>query len=79
MRGDEVQAWLDDDDKKCGENHTYVIFDDDSDFHPDQPLIKCNPACGLTLKDVIKAVDILGIGVNGNTKEVEDLRQFVDN
>lgn len=75
-RGDEVGAWL--------EHHSdgtpihYVIFDDDSDFYDYQPLIHCDATYGLTLKEVIKAIDILGLRDVDDIKTIEDLRQYVD-
>jgi len=76
IRGLEVQAWLDADDEMVGDVEKYVILDDDSDFLDGQPLVHCSSVCGLSLKEVIAAVDILGVGVSGDQKEVEDLRKY---
>ncbi len=51
FRGDEVNAWLNDSTKRHVElsepiTH-YVIFDDDSDFHPDQPFVHTSWEHGL--------------------------------
>src|SRR5210317_1410587 len=44
IRGDEINAWLDD----HPDITNYVILDDDSDFHPGQPLVRTDPEYGLT-------------------------------
>lgn len=75
-RGEEVDAWLRDDNEKVGEEITYVIFDDGSDFHDWQPLIKCDSVMGLTLKNILDAIDVLGLGPDGDPKEVESLRNY---
>ena len=53
-RGDEVNAYL--------SNHDvdkYVILDDDSDFFPDQNLVRTDHQVGLTNDDVKKAIGFL--------------------
>lgn len=44
IRGDEIEAWL----ALHPEVETYAILDDDSDFHPHQPLFKTSWETGLT-------------------------------
>lgn len=78
MRGDEVNAWLEDDDQKVGEEINYIIFDDDSDFHPTQRLIKCDAVCGLTLRNVLDAIDMLGQGPDAEPDVIEGLWKHVD-
>jgi hypothetical protein len=68
MRGDEVQRYVFD----HPEITKYVIFDDDSDFFNDQPLVHVNMADGLCLKHFVKALDIL---VPGH-KMVTDLTPY---
>lgn len=63
FRGDEINAWLTDPTKRHVEltepiTH-YVIFDDDSDFHPDQPFIHTTWERGLELHHIDGAREIL--------------------
>lgn len=44
FRGDEINMWL----KDHPEVTRYAILDDDSDFHPDQPLFKTTWQTGIT-------------------------------
>lgn len=44
FRGDEINMWL----KEHPEVTQYAILDDDSDFHPDQPLFKTAWKTGIT-------------------------------
>ncbi len=77
FRGDEINAYLEAnalDSDGC----KYVIFDDDSDFHDDQPFIHIDRITGLTLRHVMRAIDILGVGKNGDTDIIEGLRSHVD-
>lgn len=60
FRGREVAAWL-----KDHSYSNYVIIDDESDFFPDQPRIKCNPEKGLTAYKAQEAIDILTGHKNG--------------
>lgn len=56
FRGTEIMRWLE-------EHQTvthHVIFDDDSDFHPGQPLIKTTRFDGLIHKNYVDALEILG-------------------
>lgn len=56
FRGSEVEQWL----KET--HHTvesHVIFDDDGDFHPDQPLVKTTWDSGLEQHHIDKAREIL--------------------
>lgn len=46
-RGDEIREWLD----RHPEVMTYVCIDDDSDFHPDQPLVKTHVYDGLSFQN----------------------------
>jgi hypothetical protein len=76
IRGDEINEWFD-----FGPGQsvtTYAIVDDDSDFHDDQPLVQTNGVYGLTLKETIALIDILGVSDTANTKRIEHLRQYVD-
>lgn len=57
MRGDEVREWL----SRHPETTRYVILDDDSDFHPDQPLVQTEFEKGLTDIHVGRALDLIGI------------------
>lgn len=63
FRGDEVRAWLNDPSKRHIEilepiTH-HVIFDDDGDFYPDQPLVKTSWELGLEQRHLDKAREIL--------------------
>lgn len=51
FRGDEIRMWL----AEHPEVTRYAILDDDSDFHPDQPLFKTTWKTGIT-DEVAKAV-----------------------
>jgi len=57
FRGDEISEFLVNLQKDCNPKTSisYVIFDDDSDFHPGQPLIKVDGEHGLTWEHVCKA------------------------
>lgn len=57
IRGDEVNNWLSQTDLDIGK---YVILDDNSDFHSDQPLVQTDDDIGLTERDVDEALKILG-------------------
>ena len=57
FRGNEVRNWFND--NPNFEFYKYVIFDDDSDFHSDQPFVKVNGEFGLTETDLNKARDFL--------------------
>lgn len=74
-RGDKIQAWLE---HHAHDEHTYVILDDDSDFYDWQPLVKCNGVYGITLKETIQVIDILGLGEKGDAKRIKNLRKHVD-
>lgn len=52
FRGAEVEAWRS---LICFQG-PYVILDDDSDFYPEQPLIKTNGDVGLTFADASRAI-----------------------
>lgn len=56
-RGDEVQAWLDENkfDRQYSQLESYAILDDNDDFLPGQPLFLTDPAVGLT-REVADAV-----------------------
>jgi hypothetical protein len=58
IRGDEVNAWLND----HPEVTRFVCLDDDGDFHADQNLVQTDPEFGLTDSDMLKAVEILNKG-----------------
>lgn len=76
-RGDEVKEWLD----TFGETlqvDKYVIIDDGSDFYENQPLVQTNGVYGLTLREALAMIDILGLGENGDAACVESLRRHVD-
>lgn len=52
FRGDEINVWL----LEHFDNITsYVIFDDDGDFHPAQNLVRTNVEYGLQPEDIEKA------------------------
>jgi len=72
-RGDEINEWL-----ETRQVDRYVIVDDDSDFYGDQPLVQTNGVYGLTLKETIEMIDILGLGGKGDLARVESLRRHVD-
>jgi hypothetical protein len=55
IRGDEVKEWL----SRHPEVTTHVILDDDSDFHPDQPLVLTSTHDGLLWDHVQAALAIL--------------------
>jgi hypothetical protein len=55
FRGNEVSAWL----EGHPEVKHYAILDDDSDFHPDQPLFKTTFETGLTDEIAAKVTDHL--------------------
>jgi hypothetical protein len=60
MRGDEVKAWLEEQKQRGRWNITHhVIFDDDTDFHPDQPWIHTDYMTGMMPAHVDIAVKIL--------------------
>ena len=72
IRGDEVNDYLN--------RHVidkYVIIDDDSDFYPDQKLVKTNVADGFMLKHAIDCIDILGNENEKNEKSIADLKLYV--
>ncbi len=56
FRGDEVQEWRD---RHPEETGTYVILDDDGDFHPHQPLVKTSALNGLLMEDYERALRFL--------------------
>lgn len=58
IRGYEIRLWLADNNAAGA---PYVIFDDDGDFYPDQPLIKTDAKNGLQYEDYKRAASILGI------------------
>ena len=60
FRGREVNTWL-----TYNNYSNYVIIDDESDFFPDQPRIKCNHEHGLTEAKAQEAIDILTGHKNG--------------
>jgi hypothetical protein len=74
-RGDEVAEWLHDYGSLVD---NYVIVDDDSDFYPEQPLVQTNSVYGLTLKETIAMIDMLGLDENGDAAAVRSLRTHVD-
>lgn len=55
IRGDEVQAWID----ASGYEGRYVCLDDDSDFHPHQPLVKTQWETGLTAEHADRCIALL--------------------
>lgn len=55
FRGDEVQMWLD----QNTHIQSYVIFDDDGDFHPHQPLVQTSWDEGLCASHIVRAREIL--------------------
>lgn len=57
FRGDEVNIWL----KDHPGVESYAILDDESDFHPDQPLFRTNMDDGLTDEIAQKVIDHLGV------------------
>lgn len=66
FRGDEVNTWLTDSTKRNIEilepiTH-HVIFDDDGDFYPDQPLIKTSWELGIEQHHIARARQILKYG-----------------
>ncbi len=52
IRGDEVNKWL----EQHPEVKRYAILDDDSDFHPDQPLFKTSWDTGITDEIMYKVI-----------------------
>jgi len=76
-RGHDVETWLTTNNYNHPP-HPYVILDDDSDFHPYQPLVLCNAVYGITLKEALDCVDKLGLGEKGDQKLIDDLRAHVD-
>lgn len=78
FRGDEVQEWVDKINKPTDEEFKYVILDDDSDFHDTQPLVLCDGTFGFTLREVVKAYDMLGPAEGVDVRKIEDLRSRVD-
>ncbi len=56
-RGDEIETWLAQHSQI--ENHPHVIFDDDADFHPHQPLVHCDHMIGLSEENLTQARQIL--------------------
>ena len=79
-RGDQVDHWLEQ--KHPGyrydPNVNYVILDDDSDFYDWQPHIKTHFLTGITLKEVVKAIDMLGFGQSGSEEKLKGIRSHVD-
>jgi len=62
IRGDEVDAWLNEQYKTSSEIIKYVIIDDDSDFkhyHMDY-FVRTKTSEGITYGDTLKAIEILG-------------------
>lgn len=64
FRGNEVKAWIDSHTQKFGGNveteiTKYAILDDDSDFHPDQPLFQTSWQTGLTDEIAAKVIEHL--------------------
>lgn len=57
FRGSEVAEWFQMYPHRTGLPH--VIFDDDGDFYPDQPLVKVNPEFGLTDDNIQMAREML--------------------
>ena len=57
FRGNEVVQWFNE--NPIFKKHKYVIFDDDSDFHSDQPLVNINGEFGLTENDIEIAKSLL--------------------
>ncbi len=76
-RGDEVIHYLCNFPQFEGGPTPHVILDDDSDFHPDQPLIHCDNMVGLTIYNVMDAIDILGV-TKDNEERVNSLRKQVN-
>lgn len=76
-RGDEINQWRDDH-MSPEDKDPWVIIDDDSDFYEWQPFVKTNGVYGLTLKETLKMIDILGPGKNANLLTIESLRTHVD-
>jgi len=72
IRGDEINSYLNEHiiDK-------YVIIDDDSDFYPYQHLVQTDIAQGLTLKNALDCIDILGCEKEKELKTLKDLRLYV--
>jgi hypothetical protein len=55
IRGDEVEAWLSNNDY----TRPYVCVDDDADFRVGQPLVQTNPEVGMTSLDAELCVEVL--------------------
>lgn len=55
FRGDEVNEWLEQNPDVC----IHVIFDDDNDFHPNQPLINTSWEVGVQPEHIERARKIL--------------------
>lgn len=56
MRGDEINAWL----EEHPEVKKYAILDDDDDFHDDQPLFQTTFEKGLTDEIAEQVIEYLG-------------------
>lgn len=65
IRGDEVAAWL-----ACHpEVQRYVCLDDDSDFRPEQPLVKTDIRFGLTMVEASQCRKLLDSPQPGAEKQ----------
>jgi hypothetical protein len=64
IRGDEVAAWL----EAHPEVERYVCLDDDSDFRPDQPLVKTDGRFGLTMIEASQCRRLLEQPLPGGEK-----------
>lgn len=76
QRGGEVLEWLSRHPTDVDRRH--AILDDDSDFRDWQPLVLCNAVYGITLKEVLKVIEILGVSEKGDQKLIDDLQKHVD-
>lgn len=72
IRGDEINEYLT---LNGQEECKYVILDDDSDFHENQPFIHVDRIAGLSLKHTIACIDILGLDNEYDRDVLESLRE----
>lgn len=73
IRGDEIDEWLSY--NKCDK---YICIDDDSDFHIHQKLVNINGVVGLTLKDALYCIELLGNELPDEQKSLDDLKLHVE-
>jgi len=79
-RGDEVNDWLhatypDFNDRT---DIKYAILDDDSDFYNWQPFVKTHFLTGITLKEVIEVIDILGPGAKYEENRINGIKSYLN-